>query len=369
MLVEKHVQLPALECEQRGAVRVESATITEDMVAATNKRSFKSNVGSITNIGTSMLNLQANYEVDSAEWKELEYRTICIQHFQQLVIDSVKNGFKMKPMNPMWNNLQACLPSPDDDDLILDIKEFNKDICAYRKPFFFIYRYNTTKAEYDKYIKKVDSKLKQKYHMSLSDLLNADEDVLSDELLYEKQKFYDKCPVDMSEGTVNRIAHAVEKKFKDFNALPRTSFDKELLKSDIEYNYTELCLVRDIYKEYRDSMKNLAKKTKCDDVDEEEDGLINKAAIDLIFKGKFYAACANEKALCNILIDLLYDKPNSKSVVWDICGDVVIDNLLQKNNYMIQYPSVVEDCEDFACCRKKFKMIDLYVGGENDGEI
>ena len=367
VLVEKHVSLPALDCQQRGAVKVKSADITEEMVAATNKRSFKSNVGAITNIGTSMLNLQSNFSKDDAEWKDLEYRTICIQHFQQLTIDSVKNGFKMKPMNPMWNTLQACLPSPGDDDELASLKLYNKSICAYRKPFFFIYRYNTTKTEYDKYVRKVDSRLKQKYHISLDELLVADN--LSEDLMRERNTFYNRCPVDMSPGTVNRIAWAVNKKFEEFHSLPRVAFDKNILKSNVEYSRTDLYKVKDIYKDYRDAIKNLATKTKYDEIDDENDGVVNKEAIDLIFKGKFHEACSNEKMLCDILIDLLYDKPNSKGVVWDICGDTVIDNLLQKSGYMIQYPEAVESDEEFSCCRKKFIMKNLYVGCEDNGEI
>lgn len=367
ILVEKHVKLPALDCQQRGAVKLKSSEITENMVAATNARSFKSNVGAITNIGTSMLNLQANFIDSDPEYAELEYRTICIQHFQQLVIDSVKNGFKMKPMNAMWNTLQACLPSQDDTQELAQLKQFNKKICAYRKPFFFIYRYNATKAEYDKYVKKVDAKLKQRYHISLDELLNSNE--LSADLQREKEIYYNRCPVDMSPGTVNRIAWAVNKKFETFNSLPRAEFDKEVIKSGVQYSKTELYQVRDIYKEYRDAIKNLAKKTKYDEVDDEEDGIVNKAAIDLIFKGKFYETCVNEKVLCDILIDLLYDKPNSKGVVWDICGDVVVDNLLQKANYVVKYPESVESDEEFSCCRKKFRMKSIYVGGENDGEV
>ena len=367
ILVEKHIQLPALECDQRGAVKVKSLEITEDMIAATNGRSFKSNVGAITNIGTSMLNLQSNYNEGDPEYDELEYRTICIQHFQQLVIDSVKNGFKMKPMNAMWNMLHACLPSQDDDESMINLKAFNRRICAYRKPFFFIYRYNTTKAEYDKYVKKVNSKLKQKYHISLDELLSSDD--LSEDLLREREMYYNRCPVDVSPGTVNRIAWAVNKKFEKFSSLPDVVFDKEILKSGAEYSYDQFSKVRDVYREYRDSLKNLAKKTKRDEVDDEEDGVVNKAAIDLVFKGKFYEVCSNEKALCDILIDLLYDKPNSKSVVWDMCGDVVISNLLEKSGNIIEYPEAVTENEEFSCCRKKFRMKKMHVGGESSGEI
>ena len=363
ILVEKHRVLPALDCQQHKAPKM---VPTEENIAASNKRGFKNKVGSITNIGTSMLNLQSKFEIGSKEWDELEYRTICIQHFQQLSIDSVK-GIKMVPMNNQWNNLSQCLPSKDDNDDTKLLKEFNKRICAYRKPFFFIYRYNTTKAQYDSYVKRVDSKLKQKYHISLNELLNSDN--LTEELLREREIYYNRCPVDMSPGTINRIAWAVNQKFEDFDCLPQVKFDKEIIKSGVEYSSDDYYKVRDVYNEYKASIVNLAKKTKMDEVSEEEDGAADKSIIDLIFKGRFYEICSNGKILCDILIDLLYDKPNAKGVVWDMCGDVIIDNLLYKAGYEIDYPEVVDDNEEFSCCRKKFRMKRVCVGGERDGEI
>ena len=89
----------------------------------------------------------------------------------------------------------------------------------------------------------------------------------------------------------------------------------------------------------------------------------------MLFKGKFYEVCSNEKILCDILIDLLYDKPNSKSVVWEMCGDVIIDNLLEKANGVIEYPECVTENEEFSCCRKKFRMKRITVGGEKNGEV
>jgi hypothetical protein len=88
-----------------------------------------------------------------------------------------------------------------------------------------------------------------------------------------------------------------------------------------------------------------------------------------MFQKFFYEVCPNEKMLCDILIDLLYDKPNAKGVVWSMCGNVIIDNLLEKANYIVNYPESVVDNAEFNCCRKKFKMKQINVRGEIDGEI
>lgn len=365
ILVEKHRQLPALDCQQHKAPKM---LPTEDNIAASNKKGFKNKVGSITNIGTSMLNLQSKFPMGSPEWDELEYRVICIQHFQQLSIDSVK-GIKMTPMNSQWNNLAECLPSDEDDEETAAIKEFNKKVCAHRKPFFFIYRYNTTKSRYDKYVKNIDSKLKAKHHITLDELLYAED--LPEDLQKERELFYNRCPVDMSPGTVNRIAWSVNKKFNDFENLPVVEFDKELIKSGVLYDKSDVHKIREVYQEYKNSIVNLTKKTKSDEIDEDEanDGVLDKSVIDLMFKGKFYEVCPNAKMLCDILIDLLYDKPNSKGVVWDMCGDVIVDNLLSKSGGIIEYPEAVCADEEFSCCRKKFRMKQISVGGEHYGEV
>lgn len=137
-------------------------------------------------------------------------------------------------MNGMWNKMDSCITRDSDDEEVVKNKSFNFPLCAYRKPFFFIYRYNTTKVEYDKYVKNVNSKLKQQYGIDLDTLLRSDN--LSPELKLEKQRFYNRCPVDMSHGTINRIAWAVNKHFESFNSLVKVTFDKNLLKSGIEYD-------------------------------------------------------------------------------------------------------------------------------------
>ena len=363
ILVKNYRPLPALDCQQRKAPK----TIpTEEEIAKSNKKGFKNKVGSITNIGTAMLNLQSKFEIGSKEWNELEYRIICIQHYQQLSIDSVK-GIKMTPMNRMWNSIADCLPNKNDSAEILHIKEFNRKVCANKKPFFFVYRYNTIKSEYDKFIKQFEQKIRQRYRITLDELLGSDN--LSKELLKVRDKFYNKCPVDLSAGTVNRIAWAVTDSFNDFNKLPRKDFDKNIIKSGVIYSKSDFYNVKRVYEEYKSSLVSLAKKTSLDEILEEQDGVMDKSIIDNIYKAKFYEACSNSYMLCDILIDMLYGSNSTKCVVWDMCSDIIIQNLLAKSGGHLEYPELVDKDEDFSCCRKKFKMKCISIGGEPYGEF
>ena len=67
----------------------------------------------------------------------------------------------------------------------------------------------------------------------------------------------------------------------------------------------------------------------------------------IIFKNEFiekaYLICSNKYELCNIILDICYKNNLSKQFAWDICGDVFIENLLNKNNRKIKYLEIIED--------------------------
>lgn len=77
----KHTKnLPAIMCVQRKAEKV---VITEDELVKANKNSFGDTIGATTNKITAMYDVQALYDKDSEEYKELDYRIKCGQLYQQ----------------------------------------------------------------------------------------------------------------------------------------------------------------------------------------------------------------------------------------------------------------------------------------------
>lgn len=76
------------------------------------------------------------------------------------------------------------------------------------------------------------------------------------------------------------------------------------------------------------------------------------------FRSECYKVCSNEDELCDILLDLCYQRETSKQFAWDICGNVIIKNLLDKNNGIIHYPQLVDKDGDFEYCGKQFKIFE-----------
>lgn len=58
----------------------------------------------------------------------------------------------------------------------------------------------------------------------------------------------------------------------------------------------------------------------------------------------------------------------SKSIVWDVCGNQIIKNMLEKHNHMLTYPEKCQDA-DFCCCGTKFSNKTVKIGGETADEV
>ena len=63
--------------------------VTEKDIIISNKSGFGDKIGSTTNLTTSQLSLMASFDKNSKEYKELEYRVITGQNYQQNAIDRV----------------------------------------------------------------------------------------------------------------------------------------------------------------------------------------------------------------------------------------------------------------------------------------
>ena len=80
VLLRNSTNGPTIICLQK---RADKVIPTEDDIIKANKLAFNDDIGIVTNRVTSMFEVQANYDPDSVEYKELEYRIACGQHFQQ----------------------------------------------------------------------------------------------------------------------------------------------------------------------------------------------------------------------------------------------------------------------------------------------
>lgn len=365
VLLRTHKNLPALNCIQYKAAK---KAVTEEDVITANKLGFGSKIGQITNRITCMTSLMANYSEEDEEYKILKYRTQCGQAQQQAEIDKAK-GILPNSMPKSWYDYHANkIDEVNDSDKEKERKRLYQRICAHKKPYFFSFNYLSLRTEYDKYMANVELKSSSMFKMKYADLKKKECKT------EEEQQFVQwaehRMPLDMSPCIMNRICWAVEEDIAELQLVPREKFDSSMIKSGYNYSPALFRAISDAYKQYKQCVSNFIKKKKTEYyVDEDNENDEGYEDIDQLrdqFSEKCYNLCPNQYELCDILIDLCYKSRNDKDIVWFVCGDVIIENLLKNNNDNMYYPQKVDSDGEFWCCGHQFVMKKIRIGGEQE---
>lgn len=324
-------------CVQKNAVK---SVITEENLVQANKNGFGEDIGKITNRITSMFDVKAQYPKDSIEYKTLEYRIMCGQLQQQNSIDRVK-GIISKPMPKTWYDKNSVAIKNGDTKDEAEEKRFYQSVLANKKPYFMCYIYPREMKNYKDYIKNTNDKCYMQFGMTLESLKQLCDDHKNDNEYEEKKKFFEwyerSLPVGTHDCTMNRICWAVENAFKGYVAsIKKAAFDYTILKNGIEYNQTYSSKLKVVYKDYMQEMSQytmMAKKFHydIDDVNIQKGIMLNK------YKIMCDEICGNAITQCDILLDLCYRTEKSKKFVWDLCGEIIIQNLLNDNNRLVTY--------------------------------
>lgn len=362
ILIKGIYDLPTIFCEGKNSKKISNPT-KEDFMKAI-KDGFGNKVGSVTNFGSSCYDKISLFKEGSEEYKELDYRIMCIQYLQQECIDSAKNGIPPRPIPSYWLNYSSVTLNVDketgvilDDEETIKWKEFNQKVLTEKKPYYFRYIYNDVNKEYLNYIKSMEINSLRNFRKSIEELISTENKT---EAELDFVKYYEKhMPVSNNPCIVNKIAAKVENVFDgDFKYSRKDNgFNYELYKSNDEYTPTnsEVKGIVNLYQEYKKAIKN-----KDDSGDKENK---KNSSIEIFDEIKMSASeiIANKQHLTNVLVDLAYKKNKiSKSFVWSMVGEVIIENLLSKSNYIIEYPKR-DSSGDIRFNGEKFKITKLQV--------
>lgn len=309
VLLRRFVELPAIECVQSNAQKV---VVTEKEIKKTNKNGMGNQVGTITNYVTSMMEVKSNFDKDSDEYKELEYRIECGQLFQQAELDKLK-GILATPMPSNWYNIQAC-----EDNRRL------QSLCAYRKPYFMIYVYDDTKRKYKKYVKEANIKCKVTYNCSIDNLYENYES-LSDEQKDFLFWYEYKMPVGTGECSMNKICKYVESKLDGYKSQLRrnSTFDYNKLKVKRRCTEEHRQALRELENEYKECIKEYKTKKHYD----KEECNVNRKYLCEKFKNVAIEICPNDDERMNIILDIVYGYKGNRQFCWDCIGDLIIKRL------------------------------------------
>lgn len=326
-------------CVQR---KGKAKIVTDEDLINANIASFGDDIGKTTNRITAMFEVQSMFSPDSEEYKILEYRIQCGQLFQQNAIDRVK-GIIAKPIPREWYDRHSAAAIEDPQK-----KELYMRILADRKPYFMKYIYAPLMKQYTTYMRHTSEKCMMLFRTSISELGAMPIGDLTNEQFKFLWHYRDRMPVGVNNCVMNRICHRFEDEFDGIvrtfkNATP---FDYSIMKSGVPYTRSQYDKIVALYENHNAMVQQYIRTRKAEfRQDSAIDIKTHRHTFIQQFESKCYSVCSNAEQLCDIILDICYSKEGTKQFAWDVCGNVMIHNLLVKHEEVLLYPMLDPDGE------------------------
>jgi len=299
---------------------------------------FDNKVGFVTNVATTAFAMLPKFEEGSEEYNELIKRLKCFRKEQGSTIDATK-GLEIKPFPMHWTKWKKIKENESEEEK--SKREFLNSVAINQRVYFMRYLYPKYNKKYNQYEKSVDMiYVRTKFRRTLSDLLSADRESLTDKEKRFIKKYYDLHPFLETDCTMNKISRFMEKsikeiKIKDMEKLP----DDQILllkNKKIETDPIKIKLLYNLYKKYKSEKKNINKKNReYNDYSYESVDQFNKH-----FRVLANEISTNGSELANMAVDICYiiHPKDNKSFLWNVFGEDLLDNIYLNRQEEIKAP-------------------------------
>ncbi len=347
VLVRNLRELPALMCVQRNAKK---KIVTEADFIQANIDSFGDDIGKTTNWITSMFDVRAQFKKGSEEYEALDYRIKCGQLFQQNAIDKAK-GIIAKPMPREWHDRHSVNTIEDPAK-----RRFYQKIVADKKPYFMRIIYPALMKQYNTYIKNTNKNAMREFQMTVDELLELPPTELSDRQKDFLRYYESRMPVGNHDCVMNRICRRFEQEFDGYlgRHSAETEFDYTVMKSGAAYTRSQYNAILKLYENYNHRLRSYAVFANYERVDE-YDTFSKVMEMRTEFEQECSKICSNRFALCDIVLDICYRKSSTKRFAWEMCGNEIICNLLNKHDGLISYPTI-DPAGEIVFCGNRFTL-------------
>lgn len=329
----------------------EKENVVEEELWKGDVRSFKSPVGILTNLSTSIFSMLSLFKEGSKESNVLIDRLKIATAMQNQIIDSQK-GVVIMPFPDWWQNKEK-------KDVVSNLseeeKELYENVRITKRPYFFRYLYDKYAKEYKKHLDTYEFLSQIRTGMSFAELqVNDNRNSIGQELVDNFTKY---SPLLDSYSIMNKVCHYMEQEVgKVRKGRKNLSFDYHIyLDNDIELDNVKLVKMRKLYLEFSNvkrSFYDTGKRNK----EQKEENL-------QIFRKKLYEISSNISELTNLIVHVCYvDYPKrSKDLLWKVFPNGLLFNL-NKNNIVrsVELPFEDENGE-FEYLNKKYSFYTLNI--------
>ena len=289
-------------------------------------------IGSVINDASKMFSVISKFEKGSKDYEVMEQRLIQMVKISQSVIDAKKSG-KFFPTPGHFTNASNC-------------SEEELKYVANKRPYFFIHNYDKDKKEYRQFENMVDMYSVTHWNITGKQLLSMSEDKLTDEqreyLEYVTKKY---CKLSINDNsTMWLLTNRAEDRLKEVSMSRKGTNTKDLLKIDnVKVTKDIMNQIEVVYNRHIDKVRYVTNSIKHGLIDREEKTKLINSEVEALQEEVLneLLLIADKEVICNALIEITYKKGSSCSLVWDLFGDLIIENLLATHNHEMNI--IVED--------------------------
>ena len=237
---------------------------------------------------------------------------------------------------------------------------------ADKKPYFMRVIYPALMKQYNTYIKNTNKNAMREFGMTVEELRAVPETERTDRQRDFLRYFDRSMPVGVSDCVMNRICRRIEAEFDGYlgrhNAAAQ--FDYTIMKSGAEYSRGQLDAIVKLYENYCQRLRSFAVFTSYERVDE-YDSFARMQEMRQEFVAECTKICPDRRALCDIVLDICYRRNGTKRFAWEVCGDEIIENLLDRHGGKMTFPELDPDGE-ITFAGERFTRKTIKIGGENE---
>lgn len=303
--------------------KAEERKIDAQKLYQTDILAFDPLIGMITNVSTTLYEIQSQFEAGSEEYNECETRLKLCCTLQSMGIDAAK-GIAFEGIPKHW--LRATDESSEIDKKLA----INK-----KRPYFMRYLYSHKNSEYTKFKRDVERMRNlsfdgEKYAKKCENIpQNRAKNAEKSEIAAIIDEYIAKHnPLLCTKGTMNRLCFYMEQRLKEIRAIKSSdnASDKmlpKLLDIEFETDWTLLADMERLFQEYTAFRAEKALEESDYNTYEQFYATLNRRAYEEISN--------NSTELANLAARLCYDikGKKAKSFVWDCFGAEALENIIE----------------------------------------
>ena len=316
-------------------------------------RGLDTKVGQITNYSTSMIAMLPLFknEKQKEQYDELKKRILLCRKLQGEEIDKIK-GTTPPSFPKEWRHIENI--NKDDDDITKAEKYKYNSMVVKKKPYFFIYLYNTLMNDYKNYEKNFKSISLTHFGIPIKVLLRKKDHTEGEMNLLRKYRKY--SPVLETECVMNILCKEIENIEFDIKYKPNCVSLLPKFASRDNIDETKINKLAEIYKEYKAQRKYKGIETLITN-----EGIQDEDMNDILknvlyanrdeYKDAMLELFTSSQELFNHLVVVCERNNWSYDCIWDIVGEDIID--------IIPYGStkvIVEDKNGFEYLGNRYKV-------------